>query len=110
MNKTYLKKFATLLLLVGTAFYTVPASAFSLTYNIDQKGMDRSVDPGDDFFGYANGTWMKNTEIPPDRSAFGNFDVVFAEVNKRTAELIKEAAKSSDLESKMVADYYAAYL
>jgi len=110
MHNTYLKKFATLLLLFGTAFYTVPASAFSPIYNIDPKGMDLSIDPGDDFFGYANGTWMKNTEIPPDRSAFGNFDVVFAEVNKRTAELIKEAAISSSPESKMVTDYYEAYL
>jgi len=110
MHKTYLKKFATLLLLVGTAFYAVPASAFNPTFKIDADGMDRSVDPGDDFFAYANGTWMKNTEIPPDRSAFGNFDVVFNVVNTRTAELIKDAGKSSDPEAKMVADYYAAYL
>src|SRR5690242_4902254 len=104
MRKTYLKQFAAAILLIGTAFYTVPAAALIPNYNIDPKGMDRSVDPGDDFFGYTNGTWMKTTEIPPDRSAFGNFDVVFAEVNKRTAELIKDAAKSSDPESKMVAD------
>ena len=110
MRKTYLKQLAALTILVCSALYTVPAAAWSAAYNIDEAGMDRSVDPGDDFFGYANGSWMKNTEIPPDRSAFGNFDVVFAEVNKRTAELIKDAAKSSNPESKMVADYYSAYL
>ena len=110
MHKSHLKKLAAFLLLIGTAFYAVPASAFIPTYKIDAEGMDRSVDPGDDFFGYTNGTWMKTTEIPADRAAFGNFDVIFDVVNKRTAELIKDAAKSSDPESKMVADYYAAYL
>lgn len=34
---------------------------------VDLAGMDRSVKPGDDFFSYANGTWIKSTEIPVDR-------------------------------------------
>ena len=46
--------------------------------------MDKSVDPGDDFFAYANGGWMKSTEIPADRSSFGIFDVVFDVVNNAT--------------------------
>jgi predicted metalloendopeptidase len=29
--------------------------------------MDRSVKPGDDFYRYANGDWLKRAEIPPDR-------------------------------------------
>ncbi|MFL5442850.1 MAG: hypothetical protein ACJ79W_27145, partial [Myxococcales bacterium] len=35
---------------------------------IDLDGLDPSIAPGDDFFGYANGTWLKKTEIPADRS------------------------------------------
>ena len=38
---------------------------------LDVAGMDRSVKPGDDFFAYANGTWLKPTEIPADRSTYG---------------------------------------
>ena len=38
---------------------------------LDTAGMDRSVKPGDNFFEYANGTWLKDTEIPADRSSFG---------------------------------------
>src|SRR5665213_3337655 len=38
---------------------------------IDLAGIDHSVAPGDDFFGYANGTWIKNTEIPADRASYG---------------------------------------
>lgn len=77
---------------------------------IDVAGMDRAVNPGDDFFGYVNGGWMKKTEIPADRSAFGTFDKIFDMVSKRTADLITEAGKSNNPEAKMVADYYAAYM
>ena len=70
---------------------------------------NRSI-PGDDFFAYANGGWLKSTEIPADRTSFGAFDVIFDEVSKRTADLIKAAAASSNPEQKMVGDYYTAYL
>jgi predicted metalloendopeptidase len=42
------------------------------TFGFDEKGMDRSVKPGDDFFAYANGTWIKNTPIPADKPAYGS--------------------------------------
>ena len=38
---------------------------------LDLAGIDRSVAPGDDFFRYANGTWLKTTEIPADRASYG---------------------------------------
>jgi putative endopeptidase len=37
------------------------------THGIVVANMDRSVKPGDDFYRYANGDWIKRTEIPPDR-------------------------------------------
>ena len=46
------------------------------TWGIDTAGMDKSVKPGDDFFGYVNGTWAKNTPIPSDRSSYGGFAVL----------------------------------
>ena len=42
--------------------------------------MDRSVAPGDDFFRYVNGTWLKTTQIPSDVarfSEFGRLDVLY---------------------------------
>ena len=72
--------------------------------------MDRSVDPGDDFFLYSNGTWFKTTEIPPDRSSLGIFQGIAAEVSKRNESLITEAANANTAEAKMVADYYAAFM
>src|SRR5438552_1444189 len=77
---------------------------------IDLAGLDRSVAPGDDFFRYANGTWLKTTEIPADRPSAGS-DVIVAELtSQRTADLIKEAAQSTAPEARKVGDYYASYM
>ena len=37
------------------------------TWGFDAAGEDKSVKPGDDFFRYANGTWLDKTQIPPDK-------------------------------------------
>src|SRR5439155_1279947 len=66
--------------------------------------------PGDDFFRFANGGWLKTTEIPADRTSFGAFDVIFDMVSKRTAGMITEAANSGNPEAKMVGDYYKAFI
>src|SRR4051812_6622169 len=55
---------------------------------IDLAGMDASVAPGDDFFAYANGTWLARTEIPPDRSSWGVFNVLADESTQRTRDLL----------------------
>src|SRR5215204_5046016 len=62
---------------------------------IDVSGMDRSVKPGDDFFDYANGTWLKNTEIPPDKSNYGAGAILNDQTDKRVADLIQQVAKGS---------------
>jgi putative endopeptidase len=61
---------------------------------IDVGGMEPAIKPGDDFYNYANGGWMKATEIPPDRSSVGAFSIVDDVVTKRTAGLLQEASKS----------------
>src|SRR5215510_6485710 len=78
---------------------------------LDLAGMDKSVDPGDDFFGYANGGWLKVTEIPADRPSYGVFDAIAEKVNERTADLIKGAGKSAnDPEARKIGDYYDAFM
>ena len=77
---------------------------------IDLAGMDKSVDPGDDFFSYANGEWLKATQIPADRPSYGAADAIAEKVRTRTADLIKGAGKSNEPESKKVGDYYDAFM
>jgi putative endopeptidase len=80
---------------------------------IDTAAMDRSVKPGDDFFEYANGNWLKNTEIPADRSSYGNGAMVSELTDRRVAELIQEAAKSrapAGSERRKIGDYYASFM
>jgi len=50
--------------------------------------MDRSAQPGDDFFAYANGAWVKDTPIPEDRSSIGGFYIADKERERQTRELL----------------------
>ncbi len=40
------------------------------SFGFDETGMDKTVAPGADFYGFANGTWAKNTPIPADKSNY----------------------------------------
>jgi putative endopeptidase len=80
---------------------------------LDVAGMDRSVKPGDNFFEYANGTWLKQTEIPADRSSYGGSAILIELTDRRVADLIQEAAKGnapagSDL--RKIGDYYTSFM
>jgi endothelin-converting enzyme/putative endopeptidase len=75
--------------------------------------MDTAVTPGDDFYLYTNGAWLKRTEIPSDRASIGVFSALTDLSNKRTAELIAEAAKSNapaGSNSRKIADLYNSYM
>ena len=64
-------------------------------HGIVVANMDPQVKPGDDFFGYTNGRWLRRTEIPPDRSDVGVNTELEDLTNTRTAKLIEEMAKSN---------------
>jgi len=59
--------------------------------------MDLSVNPGDDFFSYVNGTWNKNNPIPPDLSRYGAFDELIENNRKQVKGIIEEASKDTKL-------------
>ncbi|MEO8727344.1 MAG: M13 family metallopeptidase [Acidobacteriaceae bacterium] len=82
-------------------------------HGIQVSNMDRAVKPGDDFFDYANGDWIKRTEIPPDRGTVGNFLTLRDLSDKRTAALIEEIAKSNAVAGsgkRKIADLYKSYM
>src|SRR4030088_3841243 len=61
-------------------------------HGLNLAGIDRLVAPGDDFFRYANGAWVKATEIPPDRSSYGPAEQLTELTAERTAELVRNTA------------------
>ena len=80
---------------------------------IDLKAMDKNVKPGDDFYGYANGGWMKATEIPADRSSIGGFYIADQVREKHAKELIDGILKSNPpagSDEARIRDFYSAYL
>jgi putative endopeptidase len=97
----------------------LPLAAFAQTDHatdstgIDLSGMDRSVKPGDDFFDYSNGTWLKRTEIPADRSSYGAGAILGELTDRRVADLIQEAAKGSapaGSDQRKIGDFYASFM
>jgi predicted metalloendopeptidase len=80
---------------------------------LDPNNMDSSVKPGDDFFSYANGAWIKRTEIPPEYSRWGAFNELI-ERNNDALHAIADKASKTQVDPKLapetqkVGDYYAA--
>src|SRR5436853_206646 len=76
---------------------------------IDPANMDPSVKPSDDFFFYANGGWIKRTEIPPDQTRWGSFNILIEHNNDALHAIAEKAAKTkaSDPTGQKVGDYYA---
>jgi len=83
------------------------------THGIAVANMDLSVKPGDDFFHYANGAWIKRTEIPADRPGVNVFTSLADLSDKRTAAIIEEAAKANapaGSNARKIADLYNSYM
>ena len=80
---------------------------------IDLAGMDHAVKPGDDFFSYANGSWVQRTQIPADRSSTGPTEELEELTEQRTADLIRNMAgthPTAGSNERKIADYYAAFM
>jgi predicted metalloendopeptidase len=79
---------------------------------IETSWMDKRVAPGDDFFSYADGSWVKNTAIPADRSRIGGFWIADQEREKNTRALFENIIKSNPTSGNdaLIANYYKAYL
>ena len=58
--------------------------------------MDTAIKPGDDFFAYANGGWMKNNPIPADETSYGIGELVQKELYVRLQKINEDAQKKGD--------------
>lgn len=79
---------------------------------IDPANMDMSVKPGDDFYEYASGAWIKNNPVPAKETRWGSFNMLRDfNINAVKSILEKAAAQKSAAPGsveKRVGDFYAA--
>ncbi|MES2410699.1 MAG: M13 family metallopeptidase [Bacteroidota bacterium] len=78
----------------------VQINAQQKTPGINLSLMDKTVSPKNDFFKFVNGTWLKNTEIPADKTRWGSFDELRQNTDKDALAILKEAAKNPKYGSK----------
>jgi predicted metalloendopeptidase len=96
MKLTFISK----TLLVAFVFVGISnGNAQQKTPGIDTSLMDKSVSPKDDFFKFVNGTWLKNTEIPADKTRWGSFDELRQRTDKDALAILNEAANNPSYKS-----------
>jgi putative endopeptidase len=107
----------TLILAVGTGCssnsQSPAANAAALPKGIDTAGMDTSVAPGDDFYAYTNGTWMKATQIPPDKATYGVISILIDRTRQQTVDIIQDPANTganASADARKIGDFYASFI
>jgi len=106
-------------LVLGAAFmFAFDASAQNgakggkATPFINKANMDLSVKPGDDFYTYANGVWLRNNPVPAKETRWGSFNELRDFNIKAVRTILNDAAATKNAQAgsveKRVGDFYAA--
>jgi putative endopeptidase len=90
-----------------------PEKSASLGSGVILENMDTTVRPGDNFSNYVNGTWVKKTEIPPDKARYGVGSMINDKAQEDVKAIIEESSggnfqKGSD--EQKVGDFYESYM
>jgi putative endopeptidase len=89
---------------------TLLIAASSLAGNLPV--VDASVRPGDAFYQWVNGAWLKATGIPDDRSSVSDSVVLSEQADQRTRDIIQQTARDSaaTADAKKIANFYNAFM
>ncbi len=82
-------------------------------FGVDLSAIDGAVRPGDDFYAYVNGAWLKTFKIPDDYSSYGSFTVLAERSETRLKSIIDDLAAGRAAEGSIeqkVRDFYASYV
>jgi putative endopeptidase len=93
-------------ILLISAFRPVPENPLT-------DDMDRSINPGDDFYRYANGGWLKTSTIPAGQATLDNRAILAARTSQQVRALIQDAASAQAVKgnaAQKVGDYYASFM
>ncbi|HZH86738.1 MAG TPA: M13 family metallopeptidase [Brumimicrobium sp.] len=111
MNKSILLVLGISLLSCGTSKKDKTDTAPKTPYTINTSYLDKSVSPTEDFYQFANGTWIANNPIPPSESRWGSFNELDKLNKAKLTEILNEALESraeSGNNLQIIGDYYGA--
>ena len=78
---------------------------------LELQYIDSTVNPGDDFFQFVNGGWLKDNPVPDDKTRWGVFNVLVEENNDKIKTIIDDAVNDKTAEKgsskKKIGDFYA---
>ena len=102
-----------LLINILTLMVFAVAIARAASKNPVTDGLDTSLKPGDDFYHYANGGWLKANTIPARGSSYDTRAMLAEKASQQVRDLIQHAASAHAAKGSVVqkvGDYYASYL
>jgi len=98
----------------GAAKPMAKAAAQKAVSGIDKQYIDPAVRAQDDFFVHLNGKWLKETEIPADKSSWGSFHKLYEDTQPKLLDLIETSAKAPNKaagsDAQKIGDFYAAFM
>ncbi len=111
MNKIKVVTMAiTILLFAGACENGAKKTDKAIAKAINPELMDLTVKPGDNFFKYVNGGWMKANPIPPEYSQYGAFTILYEQNQKQLKQLVAEVSAEKNAKkgsvSQKIRDFY----
>ena len=98
---------------IFTCVVLLTAINSSVAQNANGDDIDRTVKPGDDFYRYASGAWLKRAASNAGQASYDNRATLMEKTNQRVCDLIEEAAAAHPAKgsvSQKVGDYYASFM
>lgn len=96
--------------LTGTAATATATATATLTSGLQLQSFNTAVRPQDDLFEHANGSWLRTTAIPPDRSRYGVDSIMAERSLVQQRRIMEEALESKDPDARKVGDLYASFM
>ncbi len=99
------------MLKLARAFGIAAVMLSGVAHAADPQAVDTAVRPADDFYGYANGVWLRSMALPEGRSRYDTTSILRDQAARHVRELVEDAAQAgSDGHASRVGDYYASWM
>jgi putative endopeptidase len=113
MERTIMLLFRIAVLLAIYGCAVSPVAAGTADGTTEAQEMDRSIKPGDDFYRYTNGGWLKSVTIPAGQASYDTRAILMERTTHRVRDLIQGAAADHTVKGTLaqkVGDYYASFM